>query len=130
MKLNRITIQFLSAFFIFANAQTPVFSPARFHYKVTGMPWSVAVADFNHDGSQDIASASRAERRVTVRLGNGDGTLQDVQNYAVGISPRSLVSADFKQRYLRAPGKWRRKFPGFRKLCSGGATVVHYCRRF
>jgi hypothetical protein len=97
MKIIRMMIHFLNAFLICANAQTPFFSPARLHYEVTRLPWSVVVADFNHDGNQDVASASRAERSVTVRLGDGDGTLGDSQNYAVGISPRSLVVADFNK---------------------------------
>lgn len=97
MKITGMMIHFLNVFLICANAQTVFFSPARLHYEVTRLPWSVVVADFDHDGNQDVASVSRAERSVTVRLGEGDGTLRDSQNYAVGISPRSLVVADFNK---------------------------------
>jgi hypothetical protein len=36
---------------------------------------AVVTGDFNHDGRQDVALANRAEKTISVFLGNGNGTL-------------------------------------------------------
>ena len=57
--------------------------------------WSVAVADFNGDGRQDLVPANPAADTVSVLLGNGDGTFQSGAGYAAGRGPTSAVPGDF-----------------------------------
>ena len=66
-------------------AQTELFDPSRLHYPVSGLPWAVETGDFNNDGNIDFVTASRLERRITLRLGNGDGTFGDSLGFEVGI---------------------------------------------
>ncbi len=49
-------------------------------YPLTYTPNSVAAADFNDDGNEDLAIAS-AGNAVTVLLGNGDGSFKAPTNY-------------------------------------------------
>jgi hypothetical protein len=78
-------------------AQTELFEPSRLHYPVSGLPWAVETGDFNNDGNIDFVTPSRLERRITLRLGNGDGTFGDSLGFEVGISPRSLITGDFNE---------------------------------
>jgi hypothetical protein len=61
----------------------------------TSAPSSIAVGDFNRDGKLDLAVANFNDNKVSVLLGNGDGTFQNAVNYAVGVSPTSVIAADF-----------------------------------
>ena len=85
----------LIVFSLNLTAQEIYFGPSRLHYPVTGLPWAIEPGDFNKDGNVDFVTASRLERSITLRLGNGDGTFQDSLNFEVGISPRSLIPGDF-----------------------------------
>jgi hypothetical protein len=70
--------------------------------------FSVAVADVNGDGKQDLLITNTCPNEgcttdgvVSVLLGNGDGTFQPPVNYdSGGIGPRSLTAVD-----LRGDGK-------------------------
>src|SRR5581483_10570988 len=67
-------------------------------YAVGSFPYSVAVGDFNGDGKQDLATAANngyPNGAVSVLLGNGDGTFQPYQDYAVGFNPQSVAAGDF-----------------------------------
>ena len=55
---------------------------------------SVAVADLNGDGKPDLVTANTASNDVSVLLGNGDGTFQAPQSFAVGTGPASVAVAD------------------------------------
>jgi hypothetical protein len=74
----------------------------------TGLfPFSVAVADFNGDGKDDLAvvnvcgdSGSCADTdpsSVSVLLGNGDGTFRTHVDYLTAIGSTSIVIGDFNQ---------------------------------
>jgi hypothetical protein len=76
-------------------AQVPVFSPCRLDYKVGSNPWSIATGDFNNDGKQDVAAANYVDNNVTIRLGNGDGTLGSALSFNVGLNPVGIISGDF-----------------------------------
>ena len=56
---------------------------------------SVAVGDFNGDAVKDLAVASGFYGKVSVLLGNGDGTFQAAQYFAAGVQPWSVVVGDF-----------------------------------
>src|SRR3989442_1777382 len=71
------------------------------HFFVGGNVSSVAVADFNGDGRQDLAVAdygdgnSKPGFKVWVLLGNGEGTFQAPVGYPVGQGPVSIFAGDF-----------------------------------
>ena len=58
-------------------------------------PLSMAVGDFNEDGTGDIAVADSNTGNVSVLLGNGDGTFQSAVNLPLGGSPNSVAVGDF-----------------------------------
>lgn len=62
--------------------------------------YSPALADFNGDGKIDVAVARYESNGVNVFLGNGDGTLQEANQFATGVGPNgvgpnSVAAADF-----------------------------------
>jgi hypothetical protein len=71
------------------------FQPAV-NYAVVNEPVSVAVGDFNGDGKRDLAVANYGgfRGRISILLGNGDGTFQPAVDYAVD-SPTFVAVADF-----------------------------------
>jgi hypothetical protein len=58
----------------------------------TASATALSIGDLNGDGKVDLAVASTV---VSILLGNGDGTFQAPQNYAVGDSPMSIAVRDF-----------------------------------
>ena len=58
-------------------------------------PLAEVVADLNRDGKPDLVVANSVSNTVSVLLGNGDGTFQAAQNYAVGQDPVSVAVGDF-----------------------------------
>src|SRR6266699_270096 len=50
-------------------------------------PYFVAVSDFNRDGKQDLVVTNHLFATVSVLLGNGDGTFQAAQDFAVDNDP-------------------------------------------
>src|SRR5262249_19721328 len=58
-------------------------------------PTSAAVGDFNGDGKPDLAVTNVLSNSVSVLLGNGDGSFQAAQNYAVGAFPTSAAVGGF-----------------------------------
>jgi hypothetical protein len=52
------------------------------------------VADFNGDGKSDIAATNRSSNDLSILQGNGDGTFQTQQRFAIGSLPAAVVTAD------------------------------------
>ncbi len=69
------------------------FQPAA-NYPVGNGPNSVVAADFNGDGTLDLAVVNGSDGTVSVLLGNGDGTFAPQKKYAAGSSPGTLLAAD------------------------------------
>ncbi len=78
----------------------PAIAPSRQDVPAGINPRAVAVADFNHDGNQDMAVANFSAGTVSIFLGNGDGTFQARRDFAVGVKPIFIAVAD-----LDADGK-------------------------
>jgi hypothetical protein len=57
-------------------------------------PRGVAVADFNLDGSPDVAIVNRGTNAVSVLLGNGNGTFQTAQSFTTGVDPIAIAVGD------------------------------------
>jgi hypothetical protein len=64
-------------------------------YPIGSTPFSVAVGDFDGDGTPDLAVANAGSGSVSVLLGKGDGTFRTAVNYAVGADPVSVAVGDF-----------------------------------
>src|SRR6266700_2924161 len=58
-------------------------------------PYFVAVSDFNRDGKQDLVVTNHLFATVSVLLGNGDGTFQTAQDFAVDNDPVDVTVSDF-----------------------------------
>ena len=67
-------------------------------------PAAIAAGDFNRDGKLDLVVADRGNdfgfgaingNRVSVLLGNGDGTFQNSSVFGAGPFPNSVAVADF-----------------------------------
>jgi hypothetical protein len=58
-------------------------------------PYFVAVGDFNRDGKLDLVVSNELNTTVSVLLGNGDGTFQAAQDFAVDNDPVYVTVNDF-----------------------------------
>jgi hypothetical protein len=78
------------------------FQPAA-NYDAGTAPAHVAIADLNHDGIPDLVVANfgavgtGVRGTVSILLGKGDGTFGAAQEYAAGITPRTVVVGDFNR---------------------------------
>src|SRR5579871_1209033 len=70
------------------------FTPAPSPSATTG-PGSIALADFNGDGQDDLAIVGTNGNYVAILLGNGDGTFQTPLNSTVGVGPSAVAVGDF-----------------------------------
>ncbi len=55
---------------------------------------SVAVADFNKDGKQDIITANEGSETLSVLLGDGTGSFALKTNYTIGTVPQGVAVGD------------------------------------
>jgi Bacterial Ig-like domain (group 3)/FG-GAP-like repeat len=60
-------------------------------------PYSVAVGDFNGDGKLDLVTADDQNNKVSILLGNGDGTFQPHASYPTGTDSWKVVTGDFNR---------------------------------
>jgi hypothetical protein len=60
------------------------------NYTVGLQPFSVTSADFNGDGTADLAVANYASGTYSVLLGRGNGTFQKPKDYFVGENPFAI----------------------------------------
>src|SRR5436853_588382 len=63
-------------------------------------PIGIAIGDFNGDGKLDIVTANFGvdlafSNKISVLLGNGDGTFQHHVEYVAGDFPKSVAVVDF-----------------------------------
>jgi len=56
-------------------------------------PFSVAIADFDGDGKNDLAVADMQSRSLIVKRGNGDGTLGEEASFPEGGEPAYILIA-------------------------------------
>jgi hypothetical protein len=70
------------------------FNPPK-TYSVGHGPTSVAVADLNGDGFQDLVVTNGADNTVSILLGDGKGNFTAQPAVATGASPVSVAVADF-----------------------------------
>lgn len=64
------------------------------------LPVSVAVADFNKDGSPDIVAANKTDGTVSILFGNGDGTFKTQTTITIPVgataaTPSAVATGDF-----------------------------------
>jgi FG-GAP-like repeat len=74
------------------------FQPPVFYTVGSSMniPSSVAIGDFNHDGSLDVAVANSIDDTVSILLDNGSGALTPSGSaISVGRNPKSIRAGDF-----------------------------------
>lgn len=55
---------------------------------------SVAIGDINNDGITDLIVADRVRNSITVLIGRGDQTYQEVDHFQIGYSVMSVALAD------------------------------------
>jgi len=79
-----------------AACETARFSaPPRRDFAAGSHPTSVAVGDFNGDGTPDLAVANGDSTTVSILLGTGTGSFGAASNFTAGTSPASVAVADF-----------------------------------
>ena len=78
-----------------AKAQVNFLPPTNFGAGIN--PRAIASADFNGDGSMDLATANTSfgSNNISILLGNGLGGFGVATNFPVGTSPQSITCADF-----------------------------------
>ena len=78
-----------------ASAQPVTFGSAT-NFDTGLTPVQMALADFNSDGTPDLAVVNSGTNSISILLGNGTGGFAAGPNspFAVGASPRGIVAAD------------------------------------
>jgi len=71
------------------------FIPTSVSPQTGSVPYSVAIADFNGDGKEDLAVANAGSNTITILLGKGDGSFASAASPAVGKDPVFAAVADF-----------------------------------
>lgn len=67
-------------------------------YEVGEDPSDVVLQDLNQDGHLDLITANSGEASVSIQLGNGDGTFQELQHLRLGSNnPQSIEVVDLNE---------------------------------
>ena len=83
-------------FVVSTSAQSLCFDPENDNRYATGPgPRSIARADFDNDGFQDIAVANGFDFTLSLLTGNNDGTFNENQLIPAGANPFIVMQADF-----------------------------------
>jgi hypothetical protein len=77
--------------------QSPVY------YNAASNPRSVAVGDFDGNGSPDLAVANTGSGNISILLGDGDGTFQSSVNIGNFSYPNEIGFFRFKRTFGRVP---------------------------
>jgi len=83
---------------VFLGTGTGTFGTAtNFTVTTVNYPEGICSADFNNDGKKDIATtiAYNGQNRVSIILGNGDGTFGPATTFTTAAGPISICAADF-----------------------------------
>ncbi|HNL26271.1 MAG TPA: FG-GAP-like repeat-containing protein, partial [bacterium] len=81
-------------FYVQTNLATGFFS-AGDTVVVGTFPKAIAAADFNNDGSLDMAVVNQSTNDVSIAINDGSGGFTVLSNVAVGSLPYEIASADF-----------------------------------
>jgi hypothetical protein len=76
------------------NVQTGTFG-TKIDYPVGISPSAITTADFNTDGTVDLAVTNKADNTVSILPGKGDGTFGTQTTFATGKGPAGIATADF-----------------------------------
>jgi type II secretory pathway component GspD/PulD (secretin) len=68
---------------------------AKVDYPVGVSPSAITTADFNTDGTIDLAVTNLVDNTVSILLGIGDGTFGKQTTFATGNGPAGVATADF-----------------------------------
>ena len=82
-------------------APTTALAAGPFHlrhtYNVGVEPQEVVLADFNHDGKLDMATADFTSQDISILLGKGDGTFEAPRKFSTTLAPAALTVGDFNR---------------------------------
>ena len=95
-KLDLVFISFGSIGVMLGNGDGTFQSPI--YFSPTRTPSTLGIGDLNKDGKLDLAIGEQfgGTSQVQIYLGNGNGTFQLGETYAVGTQPSSIAVADFR----------------------------------
>jgi hypothetical protein len=86
---------FFFAVFPSVSSAQPITFAKVVNIKAGAGPRSVALGDFNRDGTPDVAVANASSKTVTVLRGNGNGTFTQTAIILFSTTPMFVVAADF-----------------------------------
>lgn len=69
------------------------FAPVK-TFQAGSLPYSIAAADFNHDGNPDLALSFSSGGTIAIYLNNGDATFTPGNTYQVGTRPLYMAATD------------------------------------
>lgn len=92
--IQRLALFFLTLATAVLSASAQSFAPAV-NYAVGGNPSKTAVADLNNDGKPDLAVANTSSNKVSILVGNGDGTFGAKTDFDIAANVYAIVIADF-----------------------------------